>query len=431
LKDALKHYFEGYLCIRLKGFSPERFLNLCMAKQIVIWDLKYQDGGYQFFIRVKDYRRVRPLVRKAQVRLRILGRYGLPFFLYQNRKRKLYAVGILSFFFVLFLMSQFIWDINIEGNYHFTDDVLLHYLDSQDIRYGRRKAGIDCDRLEESIRSQYPEIIWVSARISGTRLMIKVKENEVMGTIPVKEDAPRDLVAKKPGKITRMVVRRGKAQVAPGDTVEAGDVLVRGAVPIYNDAEELVREQLVRADADIYAITREDYEESIPFLAIKRADTGKSRQGLRLRLGGLSFLWMLPAWGENPWEITAKSSQVTVMGDFYLPVWMDQIWAREYQTYEYFLTNDQLEQEKQRIHQKKIGDLTEKGVQILENSVKIVKEGSGWQIQGTFLVEELIEAGKEITPELLEGETGDATGSSDLSGNQTNTTMTEGEQTAG
>ena len=78
---------------------------------------------------------------------------------------------------------------------------------------------------------------------------------------------------------------------------------------------------------------------------------------------------------------------------------MDRIQAKEYQTYEYFLTNDQLEQEKQRIHQKKIENLTEKGVQILENSVKIVKEGSGWQIRGEFLIEEPIGIGRELVPE--------------------------------
>lgn len=196
-----------------------------------------------------------------------------------------------------------------------------------------------------------------------------------------------------------MVIRRGKALVAPGDEVEAGEVLVRGAVPIYNDAEELIREQFVRADGDIYAVTGESYQESVPFLSVKRADTGRKRRGLRLRLGGLSFLWMMPSWGENPWEITAGTSQVTVLGDFYLPIWVDRIQAKEYQTYEYFLTNDQLEQEKQRIHQKKIENLTEKGVQILENSVKIVKEGSGWQIRGEFLIEEPIGIGRELVPE--------------------------------
>ena len=148
MKEALKRYWEGYLRIRLRGFSPERFLNLCMAKQIVIWDLRYQEDGYEFFITIKDFRRVKPLVHKAQVRLRIMGRYGLPFFLYRNRRRKLYGAGVICFFLVLFVMSQFIWDITIEGNYRFTDDMLIHYLDTLKICYGRPKKGIDCDWLE-------------------------------------------------------------------------------------------------------------------------------------------------------------------------------------------------------------------------------------------------------------------------------------------
>ncbi len=399
MKDLVKHYCEGFLRIQLKGFSPERFLNLCMSRQIVVWDLCYQDNGYQFLISIKDYRRVRPLVKKAQVRLKILGRYGLPFFLYRNRRRKLYAAGILSFFLVLFCMSQFIWDISIEGNYRFTDDTLIHYLDTRGIRYGKLRSGIDCDSLEENIRSDYPEIIWVSARISGTRLMIKVKENEVIGTIPQKDSRPRNLVAEKSGTITRMVVRRGKALVNVGDSVEKGDILVRGMVPIYNDAEELVREQPVRADADIYAVTSEGYQEKIPLLALNRTETGKNRHGVRLRLGGFSFLWILPAWGENPWVVTSKSTQAAILGDFYLPLWVDRIRAREYQVYEHFLTKKELEQRKETIHQKKMENLKQKGVQILENSVRILEEDSGWIVQGEFLLEEKIGIGSLVVPE--------------------------------
>ena len=272
---------------------------------------------------------------------------------------------------------------------------MLHYLDSLNIRYGRPKIGIDCDQLEESIRSDYPEIIWVSARISGTRLMIKVKENEVMSTIPQKDNVPRDLVAEKSGTITRMIIRRGKSQIGIGDSVEEGTLLVRGAVPIYNDSEELIHEQLVRADADIYAITSESYREKVPFLTLSRTETGRKRHGIRLRLGGLSFLWMLPTLGENPWEITSRSCQVTVLGDFYLPIWVDQILAKEYQTSEHFLTEEELNLEKDKIHQKKMENLHQKGVQILQNSVKICKEDSGWIIQGDFLLEEQIGIGKE------------------------------------
>ena len=56
------------------------------------------DGDYEFFMTVEGYRRVKPLVRKAQVRLHITGRFGLPFFIYRHRKRWYYGAGIMAFF---------------------------------------------------------------------------------------------------------------------------------------------------------------------------------------------------------------------------------------------------------------------------------------------------------------------------------------------
>lgn len=408
MKESLEHYLGGYLLVRLNGFSPERFFNLCAANQIGLWGLCCEEGAYRFYITVRDFRRVRPLARKAQVRLRIAGRAGLPFFLYRNRRRKLFGVGIGLFFLVLAVMSRFIWNISIEGNRRFTDDTLLHYLDTLDIRYGRPRAGIDCDSLEEAIRGHYPDIIWVSARISGTRLLIKIKENEVMGKIPVKDESPRDLVAEKAGTISRMIVRSGKAQVSPGDAVEPGQLLVSGIVPILNDAEELVNERLVRADGDIYALVEESYREMVPRFTTGRTDTGRTRRGLRLRLGGLSFLWLLPPFGEDPWEITIVSRQVTVLGDFYLPVWVDEIEAREYQTCERLLTKEELDGIQQAVHRRKQENLQEKDVQILENSVRIINKGTDWEIQGRFLAEEKIGAGRALRQTAPESENGGA-----------------------
>lgn len=396
MKQTFKHYRNGYLLVRLQGFSPERFLNLCMANQIEIWELRNIEGFYQFYITLDGYRKIRPLVRKAHVRLKILGRFGLPFFLYRNRRRKFYGVGIAAFFAILFVMSQFIWNITLEGNYRFTDDTLLHYLGSQDIRYGILKSRIDCDSLEESIRSQYPEIIWVSARVSGTRLMIKVKENEVMAAIPVKDEEPRDLVADKEGTITSMIVRKGKAQVAVGDTVEKGQVLVSGTIPIYNDAEELVNCQYVRADADIRAQTELSYREQVQHLTAERVETGRRRHGVQFRLLSRSLTFLLPSGGDLPWEFVRESRQAVVMGDFFLPVWIDHIVGKEYELYERFLTNGELEAIKNKINQTKIQNLEEKGVQIIGNNVKILDKSSVWVIQGELLVEDSIGIGQNI-----------------------------------
>ena len=194
---------------------------------------------------------MKPVARKAGVRLRIGGKYGLPFFLYRNRGRQLFAAGVVSFFLTLYALYFFIWDISFEGNHLFTDEMLLHYMETLPVACGMRKAEISCENLEWNIRNAFTEITWVSAEISGTRLTVRVKENEAVLTPPEKDDTPCDLTAVSGGEIVRTVVRSGICRVRAGDIVEEGQLLVDGTIPIYDDAETLVNSHEIHADAEI------------------------------------------------------------------------------------------------------------------------------------------------------------------------------------
>ena len=71
---------RGCLTVKLTGYSPERFLNLCSRNGIDIWDLVHVKDHYEFKISIKDFRKTRGFVRKSKARLIILERFGLPFF---------------------------------------------------------------------------------------------------------------------------------------------------------------------------------------------------------------------------------------------------------------------------------------------------------------------------------------------------------------
>ncbi len=396
----LSRLISGYLLIRMIArkptASPERFFNLCMANRIVLWDISQIGEEYRFRVRLKDFRRIRPVVRKAKVHLNITGKCGLPFFVQRNRKRTGYLTGILLFFLILLLMSRFVWRISIDGNRQYSDDTLLHFLARADIRYGTRKASIDLERLEAAIRSDFDDIIWVSARISGTKLEIRVKENDGVD-LPeenVRADKrlsiPGNLVASKPGIITRLIVRNGKAAVSVGDTVEAGQVLVSGELPIENDDGETDHIRYVSADADVYARTEETIRSEIPERTKKRIMTGKVRRGLRLTIGPISFLFFLCPQQNECWEIRTEPHQAVLLDDFYLPVQWDTISAKEYQIYEREWYADEREMLKKEKNQEKIDDFLEKGVQILKNDVTIWNIDAGWEIRSHFVLEESI-----------------------------------------
>lgn len=392
----LKQHYTGYVRVRLTGRSPERFFNLCRSSKILLWNIACEKEEYRFFLLLPDFYRIRPFARKAGVRVRIQEKLGLPFFLYRNRKRKLFAVGAASFFLLLFVLSRFIWNISFSGNLLFTDDMLTGQLREIGVCYGMPKRGVDCDRIEEELRSRCPRIVWVSAHVSGTRLQIRIRENETADGIPLREESPRNLVAETAGTVVSILVRAGKAAVQPGDEVEKGQILVEGMLPVTNDSGEVERTLFVRADADIRLRTTKIYREWVPHFQTVRSYTGKKQWGFRLRAGAVDILAMPPLAGKRNWDLTGVSKQIVLFGDFFLPVWTEAITAREYEKVERKRTKTELNDLTKAVHERKLQKLTEKGVQIIENDVKILDNSNGWIICGSMTVEEEAGTGQKL-----------------------------------
>ena len=392
----LKQHYTGYVRVRLTGRSPERFFNLCRSSKILLWNIACEKEEYRFFLLLPDFYRIRPFARKAGVRVRIQEKLGLPFFLYRNRKRKLFAVGAASFFLLLFVLSHFIWNISFSGNLLFTDDMLTGQLREIGVCYGMPKRGVDCDRIEEELRSRCSRIVWVSAHVSGTRLQIRIRENETADGIPLREESPRNLVAETAGTVVSILVRAGKAAVQPGDEVEKGQILVEGMLPVTNDSGEVERTLFVRADADIRLRTTKIYREWVPHFQTVRSYTGKMQRGFRLRAGAVDILAMPPLAGKRNWDLTGVSRQIVLFGDFFLPVWTEAITAREYEKVERKRTKTELNDLTKAVHERKLQKLTEKGVQIIENDVKILDNSTGWTICGSMTVEEPAGTGQKL-----------------------------------
>ena len=83
IQRIIRHV-QGYVKIRIKGYSPERFLNLCRYHKIYIWGLTPCDNAYEMYVSLRGFRRLRPLVRKTHTKVVLVKRYGLPFFIYKR-----------------------------------------------------------------------------------------------------------------------------------------------------------------------------------------------------------------------------------------------------------------------------------------------------------------------------------------------------------
>lgn len=400
---AWKLKLLGGVKVSVRGGQVERFLNIAAQRNLEILQVEQEmDGEILFWTTPREFKRLKPIVKKSGVHLRIKKRSGLPFFLYRNRKRKLLAGGFVFFFLLLYGMSFFIWDISFEGNERFTDEVLLHYMETIPVVHGMKKSNISCEEIESSLRTYFSELTWVSAEIKGTRLVVHVKENEAL-TAPEEPDTePCDLLAAKTGRIVKTVVRSGICQVKAGDMVEAGALLVDGTIPIYDDSQTLVNSHEIHADAEIYAETMYDVKKTVPFTKTVRSRTGNVRNGIMIGLFDDTYYFMFPSNNDASWEFVMEQKQLKLLEHFYLPVYFGKLHAFECSLYEKTYTEEEIQAICEAYLQEYMEKLMEKGIQIIGNDGKIEKSESGWQIQGTLTV---IEDIASEMPVLQTGET--------------------------
>ena len=386
-----QHFCFGCVKVRLSGLAPERFLNLCGGAGLEVWNVCAAKDGCELYMGIRDFFSCRPFVKKAKVRLRILKKCGLPFFLHKNRRRKMWAAGFALFFIFLYVLSLFVWDIKYQGNLTYTDDELGHFLESLSVTNGTRKTDISCNDLEEALRNRFGGITWVSARLSGTRLYVQIKENEVPLEIPEKDETPCDLTAAFDGVITSMIVRSGVPLVKTGDTVEKGQLLVSGRVPITDDAGEVTAEHFVRADADIIGRIRRTQSKEINLWHRREEKTGNIRRGLFLSAAGHSFVWLLPNLKKTEWKTVMEEKKLCLFKNFVLPVRYGFITSFEVSSHDQMYGEEELSNMAEQYKNEISENLIEKGVQIIENNVRILVNGSFCRFEAELLTEEPID----------------------------------------
>jgi similar to stage IV sporulation protein len=384
---SLIKYTRGYVCVRLTGYAPERFLNLCGNRDIFIWNLKPCEEGYEFCLSVEDFRHIKPLLKKTRTRVHILGKQGLPFRLYRYRKHKFFAAGLAMLCVLLYCLSGYVWNIEVNGNSYLSEETVLDFLVSENCSFGTKKKDIDCAALEEALRSRYDEVIWTSIKLYGTKMTVDIQENLLPEeNYTVKEDEIYDITATEDGIIRQMVTRSGTPLVAVGDTIAAGDILVSGCLKITDDNGEAVSYLYQSADADIAAEVVYAYEDVIAAEYVRQVPTGAQKMTYTLCFFDKII--------KNPFfqvdfahdTVYADTTQFHFTDNFYLPIYLTKLTYTEYRNEKKTRTKEEAKEIAEENLFNYISKLEEKGIQILEKNVIIEKENQSYVARGTVTV---------------------------------------------
>ena len=256
---------QGYLTVEIKGDCSERLINKAAFGGLHFWNLKYRKKCITGNISIDDFKELREIKRGLGVDITIVQKHGLPFKIHRYRYRYGMFMGVFIFFSILFLLSQFVWTVDVKGNINVTEKEIISLCKELNIKEGMYKNNLNSAVDAQKLLLKSKNLSWAALNLEGCVLTVSI--TEMRNDIPLNANEPCSLKSTADGTILKIDVTAGNVEVKVGDTVRKGDILVSGIEETVEDGT-----LFVHSDGTVIAKTRRlltaegDFCEEIRFL---------------------------------------------------------------------------------------------------------------------------------------------------------------------
>lgn len=319
IKLILRMIF-GYVRIQVEGYYIERFINICTNRKILIWNLKRKKGVQLFLnIGIKDFKKLADISRRTNCKVRIKNKKGLPFLLYRYKKRKIFAIFLLIILIMIFISSRYIWNVDIIVQDNKIIENIEEDLQKLGLKQGIKKNKINKEKIINEIRLHRKDISWIGLDIKGTNVKVKIVKSKEQPEIISNKDYC-DIIAKKAGTISKITAQNGTAVVSVGDTVEAGDILIKGIMEgKYTEARKVHSLGIVEAEI-IYSKTKEVYFEQEIY-----NKTGKKENKYEIKINNKNLKLYKNNSKFDLYCSEINQNKIKISNNFYLPISITKI----------------------------------------------------------------------------------------------------------
>ena len=221
-------FIKGFVRVSVSGKFVERFLNICMNRDIYVWNIKNRGTELLHLnMTIKGFKQIRPVAFKSKTRVKIISRHGFPFIINRYKKRKAFVISAILTVFLLLYITSFVWVIDVEGNEKVKTEIILNELKNNGFSVGTLRYGKNISELQNKMMLSVDELSWIWVEIKGTRAIVAVKEKTPV-PILVDRHHPCNIVASNDGVITEINATYGEKVASIGDVVKKGDLLISG-----------------------------------------------------------------------------------------------------------------------------------------------------------------------------------------------------------
>lgn len=302
--ENLIWFIKGYVIINVEGKFPERFLNVCANRGILVADVTYlSEKNVRCLMSLKAYKETEEIAKKTFVKINVVSMKGMPVIFSKYKKRKWFLFGPLAFFAVIILLNMFVWEIEISGCNNVLPADIEKNLAEFGVKTGALRFTIDEKLVKNKMLLKMPELSWLWIDKHGSKLTVNVRES-----VPKPEMFDKDdycnIVATKDGIIDSVIVKSGTLMFSLGDTVQKNDILVSGLML----SERNIMPRKLQADGEIYARVWYEKTEDFSLFEEKKTETGRVSKRRKIKLFGWEFV---PFWYKET-EFSEYTTQTDV-----------------------------------------------------------------------------------------------------------------------
>ena len=308
-------YILGYLELDVEGYYIERFINLCRTNKIIIWHLKRKNEIIlNFRVNVQDFRKVCRLVRKTKCKMQIKNKKGLPFLLHRYKKRKIFFTLLLVFIFLLFLSSNFVWNVDISEQNGENLENITQDIEDAGLKIGQLKSKINTKEIINKIRLQRIDIAWMGIELKGTNEIVKIVKADSKPEI-VNQNEYCSIISNKEGIITKINAQAGTANVKVGDTVRKGETLINGWME-----GKYTGIRYVHAAGEVQAKVWYTKYKNISYNTTERKETGDFEKKYSIKFNNFKINLQKGVSKFKIYDTIETENKMKLFSDFYLPI---------------------------------------------------------------------------------------------------------------
>lgn len=384
----MKNFYE----IKITGKDTKRFIRTLHRMKIQLYKIKYQDNSVIIWIDRENYQELRKV--KTIYKIELVGYHGILKIEYLLKKYSLFismmSIGLL----LILILSKMIFSIEVIHVKKEYRDFIKEELKKEGIELFHFQKSFDKqEQIVKKITTTYRDKIeWLEIERIGTKYIAKVEERKYSNT---KNDGePRDIIAKKDGRILEIEASTGTIIAKKDQYVKKGDILISGQI---KNKDILMAE--VKAEGKVKALTWYTVNVSLPYHYQEEKKTGEKRKVLNIQI--LSKKWNI--FGSKK-EYNKETSPIFEIKNQLIPISISLCEEEKINKIEKVYTRDLALIEASRIAREKLEQKLGDDIEILyEKSLKITEENSKIDIEIFFTLKEDITAYQEI-PEVVEEE---------------------------